>query len=336
MIDYKQAGVDIEAGDQLVRWLQDTQPEKLPHQERLVSGIGGFASLFKIGFPQMKDPCLVTCTDGVGTKLKVASYFSDYSTVGQDLVAMCVNDMICGGAQPLLFLDYYATGQLELEAAKEFLGGVRQACLDSDCLLIGGETAEMPGVYAKGDFDCAGFAVGVVDREKSIGAHRVQPGQKLIGIKSSGFHSNGFSLLRRLFEDDMDQWKEALLEPTALYVKLFLKLLEKDLIQSAAHITGGGLDNLLRVLPKGVEAQVKMWKWTPEYLEVQKRSGLERDQMLKTFNCGIGMILAVDSENVQQVTKLCEELQHEWVDLGELIEGESSTKKYTVVGDHIE
>ena len=331
MIDYKQAGVDIEAGDELVRWLQESQPKNQPHQDRLVSGIGGFASLFRIGFSEMKDPCLVTSTDGVGTKIKMANYFQDFSTVGQDLVAMCVNDLICCGAQPLIFLDYYATGKLELENAKSFLGGVRDACIASDCLLIGGETAEMPGVYTGGDFDCAGFAVGVVDREKSLGKHRVEAGHKLVGVASSGFHSNGFSLIRKLFAEDLDNWKKQLLEPTALYSKLALSLAKSDLFEAAAHITGGGIENLLRVMPDGLNAKLKSWTWPEEFQQAQKRSALSTAEMLKTFNCGIGLVLVCQASNVERVVSECESFGFKSFDLGELVAGPEGERTYQFV-----
>ena len=202
-MDYKQAGVDVAAGDALVDWLKSTNPKKFPHQDKIVSGIGGFAALFRADFSKMKEPCLVSCTDGVGTKVKLAAEFGRYREVAQDLVAMCVNDMVCCGAQPLFFLDYYATGKLQLDAAKDFLSGVRDACHESDCALIGGETAEMPGVYHEKDFDCAGFAVGVVDKPEALGPHRVKVGDRLLGLASSGFHSNGYSLLRKVFAEDL-------------------------------------------------------------------------------------------------------------------------------------
>lgn len=333
MIDYKKAGVDIEAGDELVRWLQKTQPENPPHADRVVSGIGGFASLFRIDFPEMKEPCLVTGTDGVGTKIKLASYFDTYASVGQDVVAMCVNDLICCGAQPLLFLDYYATGKLELEKAKDFLTGVRNACTESGCMLVGGETAEMPGVYAPGDFDCAGFAVGIVDKSKSLGAHRVQFGQKLIAIASSGFHSNGFSLLRKVFEKDLDRWRDQLLEPTALYPRLVMALTKENLVESVAHITGGGMDNLLRVLPDGTEAVLKKWEWPETFKEVQRRAGISDQSMLETFNCGIGLVLVCKEENEKRAMAIAKDLGFKSFELGFLRRLEngsgSEEKKYS-------
>ena len=221
-MDYKSSGVDVEAGDSLVDWLiEDEKKYPTPHADKIISGIGGFASLFRADFSKMKKPCLVTCTDGVGTKVKLASEFNRYEGIGQDLVAMCVNDLICTGGDPLLFLDYYASGKLNLENAQSFLRSVRKACFDSDCALIGGETAEMPGVYHDNDFDCAGFAVGVVDEEKSLGSRLVKKGDQVLGVASSGFHSNGYSLLRQVFAQDKEKWLDTLLTPTALYVKLF-------------------------------------------------------------------------------------------------------------------
>lgn len=303
VIDYKSSGVDVEAGDALVEWLKDSgaKPEvksRSPHADRIVSGIGGFAALFRVGFPEMKKPCLVSSTDGVGTKIKLAAQFKMYEGVGQDLVAMCVNDLVCAGAQPLFFLDYYATGKLELEAAKSFLTGVRNACFDSGAALIGGETAEMPGVYHGDDFDAAGFAVGIVDEEKALGSHRVSVGDHVIGVSSSGFHSNGYSLLRKVFERDLETWRETLMTPTHLYAKLVLELAKDDRLKAVANITGGGMENIPRVMPKGTRLPLLDWAWPEPFIEVQERSGLSREEMLKTLNCGIGLALVVSSANI--------------------------------------
>jgi phosphoribosylformylglycinamidine cyclo-ligase len=302
-IDYKSAGVDVEAGDQLVDWLKDSAPSKLPHADKLVSGIGGFAAIFRLKFPEMKKPCLVSSTDGVGTKIKLAAQFKKYDTVGQDLVAMCVNDLVCCGAEPLFFLDYYATGKLELEAAKAFLDGVRRACIESGCALIGGETAEMPGVYHDGDFDAAGFAVGIVDEDQILGAHRVQPGDQVLGVASSGFHSNGYSLLRRVFENDLEAWRETLMMPTHLYAKMVLDLTRAKLVHAVANITGGGMENIPRVMPKGTVLPLIDWAWPAAFCEVQDRSGLSREEMLRTLNCGIGLVLIVPPENAIEVER---------------------------------
>lgn len=305
-IDYKKAGVDVAAGDALVEWLKSQKPPKWPHQERLVSGIGGFAGLFQAVFPDMREPCLVACTDGVGTKVKLAVQFRSYRGVAQDLVAMCVNDLICSGAQPLFFLDYYASGKLDLEAAKEFLTGIQQACLDSQCALLGGETAEMPGVYHEGDFDCAGFAVGVVDRDQTWGAHRVQVGDRILALASSGAHSNGYSLLRKVFESDLEKWSETLLTPTRLYVKAAARLRAQVEVHALANITGGGMDNIPRVLPDDTRAQLKTWPWPEIFREVQKRAGLSDLEMLSTLNCGVGMALVIPPHELEKAQEILE------------------------------
>lgn len=297
-LDYKKAGVDIDAGEALVDWIKSTQPKAWPHQENLVSGIGGFSALFRADFKSMSEPCLVSSTDGVGTKLLLASHFKNYSTVGQDLVAMCVNDLICCGAQPLFFLDYYACGKLQLDVAKEFLTGVKEACIASDCALIGGETAEMPGVYSGNDFDCAGFSVGVVDKLSALGADKVQSGDVLLGIESSGFHSNGYSLLRQVFAEDLDLWRDQLLKPTHLYVKLIMSLIQKVSIHAIANITGGGLDNILRVVPKQTKVNLKPWSLPSEFMEVKQRSEMSWPELLRTLNCGLGMVLVLPPDQL--------------------------------------
>lgn len=317
-LNYKTAGVDVEAGDRLVDWLVETGPKAQPHQERIVDGIGGFASLFRIGFPEMSKPCLVTCTDGVGTKVKLASQYNRYKEVAQDMVAMCVNDLICTGGDPLLFLDYYATGELKLKGAQEFLSGVRAACLASNCALVGGETAEMPGVYAKDDFDCAGFAVGIVDEDKTWGAHKVKAGDKVIGIASSGFHSNGYSLLRKVFEKDLDQWAEQLLIPTALYVQVVQALKKEVEIHAAAHITGGGIENVPRVLPSNLQWKRKDWELPAAFLEVEKRTKMDREDLLKTLNCGMGFCLMLPESSVARALEIIRAHGFKAFDVGEI------------------
>ena len=315
MIDYKNAGVDIQTGDELVSWLQKSTPAAVPvtansipsdvpdYQSRVISGIGGFAALFDGRFSQMKKPLLVSCTDGVGTKVKLASYFNDYATVGQDLVGMCVNDLICTGGTPLFFLDYYAVGKLELVAAQSFLAGIRSACQRSHLVLIGGETAEMPGVYHGGDFDCAGFSVGVVDEEKMWGAHKVQKGDVVLALASSGYHSNGYSLLRKVFENEFDKYRAWLMEPTALYVDAIMSIKKDCEIHAAAHITGGGVENIPRILPSHLKATLKRWPMPECFLEVQKRSQMTDQQMLETLNCGVGFTLILPEAQVAEVEK---------------------------------
>lgn len=318
-IDYKQAGVDIQAGDALVDWLKLTNP-KWPNQHLQREGIGGFAALFRADFAHFKKPCLVSCTDGVGTKVKLAVQAESYQGVGQDLVAMCVNDLICTGGQPLFFLDYFASGKLHLHQAKDFLTGVREACLESDMLLIGGETAEMPGVYEGRDFDCAGFAVGVVDEDEALGAHRVKIGDRLLGVASSGFHSNGFSLLRKLFAQDIDSWMEELLKPTALYPGLVKKALSLSGLRAAAHITGGGLDNISRVLPEKTKARIESWPVPAPFIEVKKRSQLPWGELLKTLNCGVGFVLVVAPDQFDSHMKALSSEGHRLMDLGKIEE----------------
>ncbi len=312
MIDYKKSGVDIQAGDNLVSWLQNPpnntvtpsnsnflQSDVPDYRKRVISGIGGFAALFDGRFQDMKHPVLVSCTDGVGTKVKLASYFNDYSTVGQDLVAMCANDLICTGGTPLFFLDYYAVGKLEIKAAQEFLTGVKQACESSHMVLIGGETAEMPGVYQAGDFDCAGFSVGVVDKEKMWGPHLVQSGDAVLGLESSGYHSNGYSLIRKVFESDYEQYRHWLLEPTRLYVEAAIVLKKEFEIHAMAHMTGGGIDNLPRVLPEHLKAQVLKWELPECFKEVMKRAKISDQEMRVTFNCGIGLMVVLKAEQAE-------------------------------------
>ncbi len=300
MVDYKQSGVDVVKGDQFVDWISQTQ-SKQPFQENIISGVGGFAAIFRLGFSQFKKPCIVSATDGVGTKVKLAAQFQIFDSVGQDLVAMCVNDLICCGAQPLFFLDYYASAKLELADAQSFLSGVRSSCHKSGCALIGGETAEMPGVYHGKDFDCAGFAIGIVDEDEILGPARVAVGNVVIGIESSGFHSNGYSLVRKIFEKDIEQWQEQLLKPTILYPEIVLPLVKKNLVHAMAHITGGGLENIPRVMPKHTKLNLMDWPWPELFLEAQDRSGLSRVEMLQTFNCGMGFCLMVDAKNAELV-----------------------------------
>ncbi|OFZ15988.1 MAG: phosphoribosylformylglycinamidine cyclo-ligase [Bdellovibrionales bacterium RBG_16_40_8] len=328
---YKNAGVDIQAGDALVDWLvkDDGRSERRKmHEDKVVSGIGGFAALFRAQFGGMKSPCLVSATDGVGTKVKIAAEFARYNDIGQDLVAMCVNDLVCVGAEPLFFLDYYAAGKLDLKVAKVFLSGVRRACEASGCVLIGGETAEMPGVYQKNDFDCAGFAVGVVDEKDTLGAHKVKLGDCLIGVASSGFHSNGYSLLRKVFAKDIKKWAEVLLRPTHLYVSLVRHIIKEKLqLHAVAHVTGGGLDNLLRVIPDNVQLALKPWRVPDIFHEVKKRAKLTWPEMLRTLNCGIGMVLMVDAGDKSAVMKVVRSQGFQPIELGHVIKTDKKNPK---------
>jgi phosphoribosylformylglycinamidine cyclo-ligase len=325
-MDYKKSGVDVQAGDDLVDWLHQSDDSQTyssinssekkifkPHQieiqkklkSRVVSGIGGFAALFNAQFDDIKNPLLVSCTDGVGTKVKLASYFNDYSTVGYDLVAMCANDLICTGGRPLFFLDYYASGKLNLEHAKQFLTSVKNACTESEMILIGGETAEMPGIYQDNDFDCAGFSVGIVDQSKTWGADKVMSGDIVIGLESSGFHSNGFSLIRKVFEGQFNEYRKWLMEPTRLYVEAATILRSEFNIKAACHITGGGIENIPRVLPADLKVQLKHWNMPDCFKYVKEKSSLNQTEMLSTFNCGMGFLIIVsEAESLKILNRL--------------------------------
>lgn len=319
---YKDSGVDVQVGDDFVDWIH-AENQEMPHKDQVVEGVGGFASLFRLNTQNYKKPCLVTCTDGVGTKVKLAADYQRYEGVGQDLVAMCVNDLLCTGGDPLLFLDYLAVGKLELNQAKAILKSIKIACQQSDLALVGGETAEMPGIYKVPEFDCAGFAVGIVDEDEKYGAHRVKPGDILIGIPSSGCHSNGYSLLRKVFEKDMDQYKDQLLIPTKLYVQLFKKIKAQFKINAAAHITGGGMDNVPRVIPANLIAKIKNWNWPELFKEVQRRTQVSDLEMLKTLNCGIGMVLVVSEETAKDVIAFLVQNGESPVRLGEVVDRSS-------------
>ena len=277
----------------MVQWIKKQAPAR-PSNLR-----NDYASLLDFPSSQYKNPVLAASTDGVGTKLKLAAYFNEWEGVGQDLVAMCVNDLICVGAKPLFFLDYYACGRLNLKQAKAFLKGVIKACRESDCPLVGGETAELTGLYKAPDLDCAGFCVGVVERAQVLSPLRVRPGDKILGLKSSGFHSNGYSLLRKLYPPQspgLKKHKKSLLQPTRLYT--FLKPHRQQIkgLRAMAHITGGGLDNLSRVLPPHLNARLKPWALPAPFREVKSRAKLSWKQLLKTFNCGIGLVLIVKDQ----------------------------------------
>ncbi|MDF7674512.1 phosphoribosylformylglycinamidine cyclo-ligase [Acetobacteraceae bacterium ESL0709] len=300
---YADAGVDIAAGDALVEAIKPAA--KATSRPGVIGGLGGFGALFDPKAAGFKDPVLVSCTDGVGTKLLLAVESGEHDDIGIDLVAMCVNDLIVQGAQPLFFLDYMATGQLRTEVATRIIEGIARACKESGCALVGGETAEMPGLYGKGHYDLAGFSVGAAERDRLLPA-TISDGDTLIGLPSSGVHSNGFSLVRRIVEKTGLKWSDpapfapaktlaqAFLEPTRLYVKTVLHLHEKNLIEGCSHITGGGLPgNLPRILPDGLGAVIDGASWSaPDVFRwLAKEGPVTQDEMLKVFNCGVGMVL---------------------------------------------
>jgi phosphoribosylformylglycinamidine cyclo-ligase len=308
-LTYRDAGVNIDAGDALVERIKPIAART--QRPGVLAGLGGFGGLFELPLHRYQHPVLVSSTDGVGTKLRLALTLKQHKTVGIDLVAMCVNDIIVTGAEPLFFLDYYATGHLNVTAAAEVIEGIGQGCEQAGAALIGGETAEMPGMYHGEDYDLAGFAVGIVEKADVLDGSRVTIGDALIGIQSSGPHSNGYSLIRKIIDTSHTDLSshladktlgEHLLAPTRIYVKPLLKLLEQRMVKAAAHITGGGItENLPRVLPKGLCAHIDTHSWQrPLIFEwLQKTGNIAEAEMLRTFNCGVGMILAIASEHVQ-------------------------------------
>lgn len=320
---YKEAGVDIDAGAELVERIKPAV--KATRRSGVMSGIGGFGALFDLKDTGYKDPVLVSATDGVGTKLKIAIETGKHDTVGIDLVAMCVNDLVVQGAEPLFFLDYFASGKLDVATAETVIGGIAEGCKQAGCALIGGETAEMPGVYSGADYDLAGFAVGAVERTEIVTGERIIPGDVILGLASNGLHSNGFSLVRKLAESTQghsytasasfaqgQSVGEALLAPTRIYVKPLLealKLRDDDGAQSVkgmAHITGGGLlENIPRVLPDNVCAALDLQSWPlpPVFSWLAGIGGLSQEDMARTLNCGIGMVVICAENQAQAVTK---------------------------------
>ncbi|NFI94043.1 phosphoribosylformylglycinamidine cyclo-ligase [Clostridium botulinum] len=308
MITYKEAGVNIEEGYRSVKLIKEYAAKTM--SEYVLNGLGSFAGMVELPSGYEK-PVLVSGTDGVGTKLEIAFKNKKYDTVGIDCVAMCVNDILCHGAKPLFFLDYIACGRLEAEVASDLVKGISDGCIQSDCALIGGETAEMPGFYDEGEYDMAGFAVGIVDKEKIINGSRIKEGDKLIGIASSGIHSNGYSLVRKIFTDlnedfnGEEVWK-TLITPTKIYVKPILNLLENFDIKGMAHITGGGfIENVPRMF-NGRELTAVINKTSyplPAIFERIIEKGVEKEHMYNTFNMGIGFVLAVNEEDVDLIIK---------------------------------
>lgn len=331
-LTYAQSGVDIDAGNELVERIKPAA--KSTHRAGVVAGLGGFGGLFDLKAAGFDDPILVAATDGVGTKLRIAIDTGKLTGIGTDLVAMCVNDLICQGAQPLFFLDYFATGRLSIDAAAEVIGGIAAGCRMAGTALIGGETAEMPGMYAHGDFDLAGFAVGALERGSEL-PRDVAIGDQLIGLPSSGVHSNGYSLVRRIVEISGNDWfvaspfasgtlGEAFLEPTKIYVDDARAAKDAGGIHAMAHITGGGLtENLPRALAPGQGATVNLDAWElPEIFRwLAKTGGISGPEMLKTFNAGIGLVLIVSKSKADNVVSVLDDRGAQPIHLGEVVEG---------------
>ncbi|MGI6112737.1 MAG: phosphoribosylformylglycinamidine cyclo-ligase [Mahellales bacterium] len=334
-ISYEDSGVDIHAGYKAVELMKKHVAST--YNKNVLGGIGSFSGLYALDTKGIKQPVLVAGADGVGTKLKIAFLMDIHNTIGQDCVAMCVNDIICQGAYPLFFLDYIATGKQEPEKMAAVVEGVAAGCVQAGCALIGGETAEMPGFYKNGEYDLAGFAVGMVDRDRIITGSDITKGDILIGLSSSGLHSNGYSLVRRLmvdnnnvldlYSDDLGcTYGQELLKPTRIYVKDIFSILKKVRVKGIAHITGGGfVENIPRMLPEGLKAIVhrNSWEIPPIFSILKAMSGLEDIQLFNTFNMGIGMVLAVDKGSVDDVLKIGNGFKYNVNVIGEIVEGET-------------
>ena len=316
-LNYRDAGVDIDAGNQLVEKIKPIA--RRTQRPGVMSGLGGFGALFELPLDRYRQPVLVSGTDGVGTKLKLAIDLGRHNTIGIDLVAMCVNDLIVQGAEPLFFLDYYATGKLDIDVAADVVEGIGEGCQMAGAALIGGETAEMPGMYSGDDYDVAGFCVGVVEKDAIIDGSKVSSGDALIGIASSGPHSNGYSLIRKIIETSNSQLSDpfgdstlgdTLLAPTRIYIKPLLTLLQQVDVHAMAHITGGGLtENLPRVMPAGTHAVIDSNQWTkPAIFDwLQQQGNVSDDDMYLTFNCGVGMVLCVKQDAAAQTLDILQQ-----------------------------
>jgi len=337
-LTYAQAGVDIDAGNALVDRIKPAA--KRTDRAGTMSGLGGFGALFDLKAAGFRDPILVAATDGVGTKLRIAIDTGNVDTIGIDLVAMCVNDLVCQGAEPLLFLDYFATGKLDVDQAARIIEGIAAGCEASGCALIGGETAEMPGMYHKGDFDLAGFAVGAMERGSDLPAG-VQAGDVLLGLASNGVHSNGYSFVRKVVELSGLGWDApcpfadgtlgaALLAPTRLYVRQALSAVRAGGVHGLAHITGGGLtENPPRVLPEGLACEIDLGTWTlpPVFRWLATQANMAEPELLKTFNCGIGMILVVAEDRADALSALLAEAGETVTRMGCVVEGQGVVYK---------
>lgn len=333
---YRQAGVDIQAGNETVERMKEHVHRT--HRPEVLGGIGGFGGLFQLSGYQ--EPVLVAATDGVGTKLKLAFILDRHDSIGVDCVAMCVNDLVVQGAEPLFFLDYIATGKLNPSQAEAIVKGIADGCEQAGCALIGGETAEMPGMYGNGEYDVAGFAVGAAEKTRLLDGKTIRPGDVVLGLASDGLHSNGYSLARKILLKEGKQrleqrvpwgshtWGEELLTPTRIYVQPFLSLIETCQVKGGAHITGGGLvENVPRMLPEGLGARINLGSWQiPEVFGVLAKEGrLGKEDLLQTFNMGIGMVLFLPSENAERAMEIASEAGERAAVIGEVVEGNGVT-----------
>lgn len=341
-LNYRNAGVDIDAGNRLVEIIKPIA--KRTTRPGVLAGLGGFGALFELPLDRYKKPVLVSGTDGVGTKLKLAIETGKHDTIGIDLVAMCVNDLIVQGAEPLFFLDYYATGKLDVDVAADVIKGIGAGCEMSGAALVGGETAEMPGMYQSGDYDLAGFSVGIVEKDRIIDGSGVKVGDTLIGIASSGPHSNGYSLIRKIIETSNASLSQdfngqslgdALLAPTRIYVKPVLALIDTVSVHAIAHITGGGLlENLPRVMPDNTCAIIDptSWQRPPIFDWLQSHGNVENEEMFRTFNCGIGMVVCVSPENVKTALACLTEHGEQAWPVGTIEQCEATEKRVIIQG----
>jgi phosphoribosylformylglycinamidine cyclo-ligase len=340
-LSYRDAGVDIDAGNELVERIKPAVGTTL--RPEVLTGLGGFGALFRIDPGRWREPLLVSGTDGVGTKLMLARALGKHDTIGIDLVAMCVNDILTCGAEPLFFLDYFATGKLQLDEAQAVIEGIAEGCRQAGCALIGGETAEMPGMYGDGEYDLAGFAVGAVERSQLLDGSQIRAGHRILGLASSGPHSNGYSLIRKIVdraEADLSQPFEttaagtttlgdALLAPTRIYVRPVLEMLASDAIDGLAHITGGGLtENIVRILPDGlgIEVDTHAWKRPAIFRWLQETGGIEEGEMLRTFNCGIGMVMITPATAAPHVTARAHDLGLDCQDIGQVCQAKVESR----------
>lgn len=332
---YKQAGVDIAAGNEAVERMK--KHVKKTFRPEVMTDLGGFGALFALNKDKYEEPILVSGTDGVGTKLKLAFAMDKHDTIGIDAVAMCVNDVVVQGAEPLFFLDYLACDKVIPEKIESIVKGIADGCQQAGCSLIGGETAEMPGMYSEGEYDIAGFTVGIVDRPKMIDGSTIRPGDVVLGLASSGVHSNGFSLVRKLLLEQKGyslqetlpelgdkKLGEVLLEPTRIYVKQVLAMMEKVQLKGLVHVTGGGfIENIPRVLPEGVNAQIEYGSWPilPIFKLIQEQGAISHRDMFTTFNMGIGMVIVVNAEDADKAVQAAEELGEKVYRIGQIAEG---------------
>jgi len=338
MLTYKDSGVNVEAGYKSVELIK--KHVKNTFRPEVLTDLGGFGGLFALSAGKYKEPVLVSGTDGVGTKLRIAFLTDKHDTIGQDCVAMCVNDVICCGAEPLFFLDYLAVGKNVPEQIEQIVKGVSDGCVLAGCSLVGGETAEMPGFYKEDEYDLAGFCVGIVDKAKIIDGKSIKQGDVVIGVPSSGIHSNGYSLVRKVFNPSTEKLKEyvknlncmlgeELIKPTKIYVKLILKILEKFNIKGIANITGGGFyENIPRTIPEGLRVKITKGSWPvlPIFNLIQDLGNIEEKEMFNTFNMGIGMIMVVDSSNAEELLGYMESLGEKAYLIGEIVEGEEGVE----------